>query len=513
MANAWMVRAGAQGEREQEALNQGLVIAGWPEMGDLSQFATRKDLRVAVRSAYPDRSSTVVANWTGQLWRLVHDIEDGDLVVIPLKTVADHIAIGRIAGPYRYSEASDDWPHVRPVEWIRKAVPRPAVQQDLLYSLGSLLTICQLRRNGAARRIAALAETGTDPGPTPEDLSSSEWVTPTGFLERALAAEDGLKITVRELLAEWGAFRRTAGAVAAIQSDLSDSTLTTVPVFTEAWIDDTITVIRTGADSDDPASELLDEPASTDEDDDDEPAVGKPFTLRFGNFVRAGTVVVSVRPSDTLALAQTLLLRYDFSQLAVVDEEGTFRGAISWETIAKTAMAKRDATLVSHATQIVAAAEHGEPVLPRLEEISNRGFVFVRSTDGKAIAGIVTSADLTDRFGEIAKPFSMIEECELRLRRRVAARMSDEIVAKATNKRCKSVDRLTLGAYPHLLAEQEHFDMLGWPLDRRQFVAQISSVAKIRNGMMHFSPDPVPTRDWGEIDGLLAMLRAVDPIP
>jgi restriction system protein len=31
--------------------------------------------------------------------------------------------------------------------------------------------------------------------------------------------------------------------------------------------------------------------------------------------------------------------------------------------------------------------------------------------------------------------------------------------------------------------------------------------------MMHFSPDPIPTNEWGAIDGLLAMLHAVDPLP
>jgi restriction system protein len=31
--------------------------------------------------------------------------------------------------------------------------------------------------------------------------------------------------------------------------------------------------------------------------------------------------------------------------------------------------------------------------------------------------------------------------------------------------------------------------------------------------MMHFSPDPIPIDEWGAIDGLLAMLDAVDPLP
>lgn len=207
--NAWMVRAGRDGERENDALQQSLVIAGWPEMGDLTQYTSRGELHAAVRAAYPHRSRTVVANWTGQLWRLLQVIAVGDLVVMPLKTVPDSVAIGRVTGGYQYKlDAPPDRRHVRPVAWIRPTQPRSTIRQDLLYSLGSLLTICQLRRNGAARRIAALAETEVDPGPTEEELSADGWATPDDFLARAISSDDGLEVSIRELLAQWGAGQR-----------------------------------------------------------------------------------------------------------------------------------------------------------------------------------------------------------------------------------------------------------------------------------------------------------------
>lgn len=522
MANAWMVRAGREGERETDALEQSLIIAGWPEMGDLTQFTTRRELHAAVREAYPHRSRTVVANWTGQLWRLVHIIEVDDFVVVPLRTtVPDHVAIGRIAGGYQYrQDAPSDRRHVRPVNWIQRAQPRSAIEQDLLYSLGSLLTIFQLRRNGAARRIAAIAETGADPGATTEELSNNEWVTPDDLIARAAAAENGLTMTTRELLAEWGAGRRTSAAVAIIQRDLAENGLTTVPPFTEGWIGRTIRLVKSGAEADDTTDEtatekLLDEQNDETSGDDlaEEEVPGKPFTLRFGNLLRSEAAVVCVRSTDSIALAQTLMLRHNYSQLAVINEDGTFRGAISWESIAKTHMSNNGAQEVEQATRLVPVAEYDELVLPRIEEISSRGFIFVRSGDGKTTAGIITAADLTNRFGEIAKPFTMIEECERRLNRRVSKKIPPDAISAATNKKHKSAEKLTFGAYPHVLKEEEHFNLLGWPLDHAQFIDQIREVAKIRNNMMHFSPDPIPTDEWGAIDGLLAMLHAVDPQP
>ena len=46
--------------------------------------------------------------------------------------------------------------HQRSVEWISDGIPRDVIDQDLLYSLGAFLTVCQISRNDAERRIKAL---------------------------------------------------------------------------------------------------------------------------------------------------------------------------------------------------------------------------------------------------------------------------------------------------------------------------------------------------------------------
>jgi Uncharacterized conserved protein len=520
-----MVRAGKFGERESDALTTGLVIAGWPEMGDLSGYSTRQELHAAVRAAYPTYSRTVVANWTGQLWRLLRVMQVDDLVVIPLKTSPAHIAVGVIVGEYRYrSESNDAWRHVRPVKWLQIEQPRAALKQDLLYTLGSLLTICQLRRNGAARRIAEIAQTGIDPGPTADEIPNDGLVTPGAFLERAAASDDGIALTVRDLLTMWGASRRTTPAVSRIANDLAENALTTEPPFTDGWIDSIIRIVRSGADADssmDATSVALshtDDETEPDVETADEPTGAelindRPFTLRFGNLLRQEASLVAVRPTDPIVLAQTLMLHHNYSQLAVLDEHGAMHGAISWETIAQAPMSTSTPTLVNQATRPAAQAEYDDRVIPRIEDISSKGFIFVRSKNHKTIAGIVTASDLTQRFGEIAKPFSMIEDCERRLQRRVKERISPEIIKSETKKRYHDADSLTFGAYPYVLERREIFILLGWPLDHKQFVDQIREVAAIRNKMMHFSPDPIPNSEWGAIDGLLAMLYAVDPRP
>ena len=50
------------------------------------------------------------------------------------------------------------------VDWGQTSVPRTAVKQDLLYSLGSALTICSITRNDGAWRLQQLLLQGHDPG-------------------------------------------------------------------------------------------------------------------------------------------------------------------------------------------------------------------------------------------------------------------------------------------------------------------------------------------------------------
>jgi restriction system protein len=114
-----------------------------------------------------------VSNYTGQLWALRSRIQKGDLAVLPLKTTSQ-IALGRVSRPYFYlSEEQDDSKrHAIGVDWIRTDVPRTAVKQDLLYILGSALTIFQSRKNDAIWRLEQVLATGIDPGARSGQMSA-----------------------------------------------------------------------------------------------------------------------------------------------------------------------------------------------------------------------------------------------------------------------------------------------------------------------------------------------------
>ena len=147
----WLVRAGKHGEQEQGAIENNVVTIGWNDFPDLSNIKTRDDLRELYELVYPSAKKMAVANEVGQIWRFINEIQKGDLVALPLKAQSA-ISIGKIIGDYEYKKLTPNIMHIRRVKWL-KTIPRSAFDQDLLYSLGACMTVCQISRNNAKNRV------------------------------------------------------------------------------------------------------------------------------------------------------------------------------------------------------------------------------------------------------------------------------------------------------------------------------------------------------------------------
>ena len=154
----WLVRAGRHGERENFVLENDVVAIGWIELPDLSQVKSREALQKICEETYPDEKPKTLINWVSQIWPFLAVVQEGDLVVLPLKK-RSAVAIGRVTGPYQYrSDFPEDARHTRPVTWIRKDIPRSAFDQDILYTLGAFMTVCRVQRHNAEERIKAVLE-------------------------------------------------------------------------------------------------------------------------------------------------------------------------------------------------------------------------------------------------------------------------------------------------------------------------------------------------------------------
>lgn len=165
MTSACVIRSGRHGERDAWALANGCSGGGWHEVPDLTPYTTREQVTAAVASAFGGAGGGRIANYAGQMWALRGRIRSGDLIVLPLKTTRQ-VALGRANSAYHHlaDEADPDCRHVIGVDWIRTDVPRTMIKQDLLYTLGSAISIFAPTKNGAVARLEAILATGSDPG-------------------------------------------------------------------------------------------------------------------------------------------------------------------------------------------------------------------------------------------------------------------------------------------------------------------------------------------------------------
>jgi len=157
----WLVRAEKYGQSEQLFLDESRVYLTWHHLDcDLKKATNREELRAMIQEHYPDYSGSRLVNYSGQVWAFSHRINPGDWVVLPSKSKSA-IHIGEIVSNYIFDDKSDKpFPHYRKVKWIAKDIPRSNFDQDLLYSFGAFMAICQIKRNDAEKRVRAMAQSG-----------------------------------------------------------------------------------------------------------------------------------------------------------------------------------------------------------------------------------------------------------------------------------------------------------------------------------------------------------------
>jgi restriction system protein len=181
----YLVRAGKSGEDEEYALDNGVAIIGFQEVPSLEGAQDYEAILERVRSANPEAKPRSSAQQAGQLWYFAIGMQENDIVVLPRKRTSQ-IALGRVSGTNQYRQVGTAFRHVRPVRWLRTEVPRTEFEQDLLYSFGAFMTVCNITRNDAERRVIAVLEGGSDPGPTIDLAVTAKPGTPSELQAEAV---------------------------------------------------------------------------------------------------------------------------------------------------------------------------------------------------------------------------------------------------------------------------------------------------------------------------------------
>jgi restriction system protein len=159
MKRLWLVRLGKNGEQEPHALEESELVLGF-RLDNLSGANNRDAILDVLKRSYPNEKPKTQLNFAAQVNQFCNQIQTGDLVVTPLKTTSQ-IGIAEVSSE---ANLNAEGRVSRKIKWLRQDLPRETFRQDLLYSFGAFMTVCEISRNGAIQRVEVILKTGRDPG-------------------------------------------------------------------------------------------------------------------------------------------------------------------------------------------------------------------------------------------------------------------------------------------------------------------------------------------------------------
>ena len=118
------------------------MLLGWGEIGDLSEYGSKAEMKRKMQQAYDNESS--YTNSAHATWQFVHEMKIGDVVFVK-KGTSEILGRGIVESDYMYdSTCQDAYKNVREVRWIDKGdwtIDRQSVQKTLtdITSYGELV--------------------------------------------------------------------------------------------------------------------------------------------------------------------------------------------------------------------------------------------------------------------------------------------------------------------------------------------------------------------------------------
>jgi restriction system protein len=113
-------------------------------------------------AAYPTHKPGAIPVYAGVVFRFLHEMKKGDLIVFPAKRDRQ-IHIGRVVGDYQYvPDEPAGYGNQRQVTWLTQ-LARTAFSQGALYEIGSAVTLFVVKNYAEEFRTALTGETIAPP--------------------------------------------------------------------------------------------------------------------------------------------------------------------------------------------------------------------------------------------------------------------------------------------------------------------------------------------------------------
>jgi len=119
----WIYSPGDGAIKWEEFYQQSVMGIGWSEIGDLTQYASKDDMKAAMKEKIdPSRSYKFAAHAT---WQFVHDMKPGDIVFVKK---GKHHLVGRgvVTSDYFFDSSIDaEYSNLRRMNWTDNCIEQP----------------------------------------------------------------------------------------------------------------------------------------------------------------------------------------------------------------------------------------------------------------------------------------------------------------------------------------------------------------------------------------------------
>lgn len=110
----WMYSPGEQASKWQECQDEGIMCIGWDDLGDLSRYGNREDMRMDIKKYYPTDGSA--KNDSLAVWQFSREMKEGD-IVFAKKGMTKIVGRGVVASDYLFDASRKEFKHIRRVKW------------------------------------------------------------------------------------------------------------------------------------------------------------------------------------------------------------------------------------------------------------------------------------------------------------------------------------------------------------------------------------------------------------
>ena len=110
----WTFSPGENASKWKLCIDEGIMCIGWDALGDLTQYASREDMRIEIKKHYPTDGNA--KNDSLAVWQFAKEMKPGD-IVFAKKGMSKIIGRGVVESDYFFDDNYSDFKHVRKVRW------------------------------------------------------------------------------------------------------------------------------------------------------------------------------------------------------------------------------------------------------------------------------------------------------------------------------------------------------------------------------------------------------------